>query len=140
MTQKRGRLCVSVKAGRQGELPRGSVKMGTSRTGATIYMEPATLLELNNAVTRLQAQEEEAEHAVLTRLTHLLAKESTYLSQVIFRAFLSLLQSPVSLVFRQSKLFSIRQHQPGFTKFCQILQYAFAHKTQRSMICHSDRS
>lgn len=81
MTQKRGRLCVSVKAGRQGELPKGSVKMGASRTGATVYMEPATLLDLNNAVTRLQSAEEQAEYAVLSRLTDSLADQATQVNQ-----------------------------------------------------------
>ncbi len=71
-----------MKAGRQGELPRGSVKMGSSRTGATIYMEPATLMDLNNAVIRLQNQEEAAENAVLQRLSESLAKEAGRVDEV----------------------------------------------------------
>ena len=82
VTQKRGRLCVSVKAGRQGELPRGSVKMGSSRTGATMYMEPANLIDLNNAVIQLQSQEEAAELAVLQRLSQSLAREASKVDQV----------------------------------------------------------
>jgi DNA mismatch repair protein MutS2 len=31
----RGRYCVAIKAGRQSELPKGSVKLGASQTGAT---------------------------------------------------------------------------------------------------------
>ena len=82
VTQKRGRLCVSVKAGRQGELTRGSVKMGSSRTGATVYMEPANLMDLNNSVIQLQSQEAEAEQAVLRRLSQALASEANTVDQV----------------------------------------------------------
>lgn len=82
VTQKRGRLCVSVKAGRQGELARGSVKMGSSRTGATMYMEPANLMDLNNAVIQLQGQEEAAEQAVLQHLSQSLAKEANRVDKV----------------------------------------------------------
>jgi hypothetical protein len=37
---RRDRLCIPVRAGRQGELPRGSVCLATSATGNTLYMEP----------------------------------------------------------------------------------------------------
>lgn len=57
--------------------------MGASRTGATVYMEPASLLDLNNAVMRLQSAEEEAELAVLGRLSSLLAEESPRVKQVL---------------------------------------------------------
>lgn len=82
VNQKRGRLCVSVKSGRQGELPKGSVKLGASRTGATVYMEPRNLLELNNAVLRLQNLVEEAENAVLMKLTESVARQADHLEQV----------------------------------------------------------
>lgn len=73
---------MSVKAGRQGELPKGSAKMGSSRTGATMYMEPATLIDLNNRVIQLQSQEEEAERAVLQRLSQSLAQQAKKVNQV----------------------------------------------------------
>ena len=82
VTIQRGRLCVSVRAGRQGELPKGSVKLGTSRTGATLYMEPAPLVDLNNAAARLAAQEGEAELAVLQRLSQSVARHASQLLQV----------------------------------------------------------
>ena len=82
VTIQRGRLCVSVKAGRQGELPKGSVKLGASRTGATLYMEPAPLVDLNNAAARLAAQEGEAELEVLQRLSHSVARHASQLLQV----------------------------------------------------------
>lgn len=38
---RRDRLCIPVRAGRQGELPKGSVSLATSASGNTLYMEPA---------------------------------------------------------------------------------------------------
>jgi dsDNA-specific endonuclease/ATPase MutS2 len=80
--QQRGRQCVSVKAGRQGELPKGSVKLGSSKTGATFYMEPAPLIELNNADARLTSQERQAEERVLRRLSASVAASSPQILQV----------------------------------------------------------
>ena len=37
---RRDRLCLPVRSGRQGELPKGSVTLATSTTGSTLYMEP----------------------------------------------------------------------------------------------------
>ena len=37
---RRDRLCIPVRAGRQGELPKGSVSLAISSTGNTLYMEP----------------------------------------------------------------------------------------------------
>jgi len=81
--QQRGRQCISVKAGRQGELPRGSVKLGASKTGATFYMEPAPLIDLNNADARLTAQEARVEQRVLRRLSDSVAACSEQILQVV---------------------------------------------------------
>ena len=56
--------------------------MGSSRTGATMYMEPANLMDLNNLVIQLQGQETAAEQAVLQRLSQALAKEADKVDQV----------------------------------------------------------
>lgn len=37
---RRDRLCVPVRRGRQGELPKGSVTLAASESGNTLYMEP----------------------------------------------------------------------------------------------------
>lgn len=37
---RRNRMCIPVRAGRQGELPKGSVSLGASTTGHTLYVEP----------------------------------------------------------------------------------------------------
>ena len=82
MTQQRGRQCVSVKAGRQSEVPKGSIKLGSSRSGATVYMQPAPLVELNNTYSRLSDSVEEAERQVLSHLSQEVAKNSSRLLKV----------------------------------------------------------
>lgn len=37
---RRDRLCIPVRRGRQGELPKGSVTLATSESGNTLYIEP----------------------------------------------------------------------------------------------------
>ena len=54
---RRDRLCVPVRQGRQGELPRGSVALATSASGSTIYMEPQPAVALNNAEMALAGRE-----------------------------------------------------------------------------------
>mmetsp|Transcript_12639 Transcript_12639/g.33478 ORF Transcript_12639/g.33478 Transcript_12639/m.33478 type:complete len:923 (+) Transcript_12639:28-2796(+) len=73
VTLMRGRFCVGIKAGRQGDLPRKSVKLGASQTGATQYWEPQPAIELNNAEAVLSAEETEKETHVLVLLTQLVA-------------------------------------------------------------------
>ena len=72
-----------MKAGRQGELPKGSMKLGSSRSGATVYMQPEPLVELNNTYSSLVDQVEEAEIKVLTRLAELVERHSSGLMKVI---------------------------------------------------------
>lgn len=50
-------------------LPKGSVSLATSQTGATLYMEPKPAAELNNAAARLAATEERETLRVLADLT-----------------------------------------------------------------------
>ncbi len=66
---RRDRLCVPVKAGRRGDLPAGSVTLGSSNSGNTVYVEPAPLVELNNKVTMLADRQREEEEAVLRGLS-----------------------------------------------------------------------
>lgn len=41
---RRERLCIPVRRGRQGELPKGSVTLAASESGSTLYMEPQARL------------------------------------------------------------------------------------------------
>lgn len=79
---RRERLCIGVKAGRQGELPKGSLTLDRSSTGATLYMEPEPAVGLNNAEARLTGQEADEEDSILSHLSSLIADDSDTLQQV----------------------------------------------------------
>ncbi|GAX74806.1 hypothetical protein CEUSTIGMA_g2253.t1 [Chlamydomonas eustigma] len=79
----RGRFCISIKAGRSGDLPRGSVKVGQSQSGATHYYEPAPAISLNNAEALLEEAEKVEEQAVLERLTRDVVSSLRGLSSLI---------------------------------------------------------
>ncbi|KAG2444396.1 hypothetical protein HXX76_001149 [Chlamydomonas incerta] len=79
----RGRFCVGVRAGRQGELPKGSVRLGQSSTGATLYLEPKPAVELNNAEALLAEREEGEVLRVLSMLSTLLAKRAPQLMRLV---------------------------------------------------------
>eukprot|EP00892_Ulva_mutabilis_P004836 jgi/Ulvmu1/2724/UM014_0181.1 len=81
---RRDRLCCSVKRGRSGILPKGSITLATSQTGSTLYMEPKPVIELNNALSELRAAEEAEELAVLTELTRMLAQHRTVLEDAFY--------------------------------------------------------
>ncbi|GIM00122.1 hypothetical protein Vretimale_5037 [Volvox reticuliferus] len=79
----RGRFCVGVRAGRQGELPRGSVRLSSSSTGATLYMEPQPCVELNNAEALLAEREEMEVQRVLALLSKLLASRASQVLELL---------------------------------------------------------
>lgn len=64
-------------------LPKGSITLATSQTGATLYMEPKPVVELNNLAAELQAAEEAEELVVLTMLTQILAEYSHILDEAL---------------------------------------------------------
>ncbi|PSC69703.1 endonuclease 2 [Micractinium conductrix] len=80
---RRDRLCIPVRAGRQGELPKGSVSLATSASGNTLYMEPAPAVKLNNAEMQLAAREAEEETAVLVALTELVGQHALQLRALL---------------------------------------------------------
>lgn len=71
---RRDRLCIPVRRGRQGELPKGSVSLAASESGNTLYMEPAPAVKLNNAEMALAGREAEEEAAVLRALSGLVGR------------------------------------------------------------------
>ncbi|CAG9463324.1 unnamed protein product [Pedinophyceae sp. YPF-701] len=71
---RRDRLCVPVRAGRQGDVCPGSVVLGQSGSGATLFVEPGDVVDMNNEETELEALEREEEHRILTYLSELLAE------------------------------------------------------------------
>ena len=83
---RRERLCVAVKAGRQGDLPKGSLNLATSATGSTFYMDPATTVPLNNAEALLAEQAAAEEARILAALSAAVAARAGRIRQVSFMA------------------------------------------------------
>ena len=79
---RRERLCVAVKAGRQGDLPKGSLNLATSGTGSTFYMDPAPTVPLNNAEALLAGEEAAEEARVLAALSGAVAERAGRIRQV----------------------------------------------------------
>ena len=75
---------VSHGGARPGELPDGSVVLGASASGATVYAEPAPAVALNNAEARLSGAEAAEEAAILRRLTRAVLGNSARLRQVCY--------------------------------------------------------
>lgn len=48
---------------------RGSVALATSSSGQTVYIEPASVIELNNKIASLKSSEDDAENSVLDYLS-----------------------------------------------------------------------
>ena len=69
---RRDRLCVPVRTARKGDLPKGSVTLATSASGATSYCEPTPLVALNNDAASTAAAVADAEAAVLAALSDVL--------------------------------------------------------------------
>lgn len=80
---RRDRLCIPVKAGRQSDLPRGSLALATSGSGGTVYMEPEPLISLNNNDATLTASEHEEEERILTLLSKSIADHSEQIAVIL---------------------------------------------------------
>ncbi|KAL6769019.1 CPL21 [Auxenochlorella protothecoides x Auxenochlorella symbiontica] len=76
VVQRRDRACCPVRRARKGDLPRGSLTLALSASGATAYMEPAELVPLNNAIAALAGREEEEVAAVLASLSRQVARHA----------------------------------------------------------------
>ncbi|MGB2868973.1 MAG: endonuclease MutS2 [Bacteroidota bacterium] len=72
ITTRDGRLVIPVKAEYKNRVP-GFIHSSSS-SGATVYIEPAESLELNNALRELQLKEQREIHRVLTDLTRQVAE------------------------------------------------------------------
>lgn len=71
ITERNGRKVLPIKAEHRGQLP--GIVHDVSSSGATVFLEPATLVEAGNAVRELQLAEEREVRRVLQRLGALLA-------------------------------------------------------------------
>ncbi len=74
LTERNGRKVVPLKADYRGQLP--GIVHDVSSSGATIFVEPMSVVEVGNEVRELQLAEEREVRRVLQRLTALLGERS----------------------------------------------------------------
>ena len=67
VTERNGRFVLMVRAEHRGSVP--GIVHGTSTTGATLFMEPAATVEINNDIVELEDREREEIFRILLELT-----------------------------------------------------------------------
>ena len=67
ITERNGRFVLMVRAEHRGNLP--GIVHGSSTTGATLFMEPAATVEINNDIVELEDREREEIFRILLELT-----------------------------------------------------------------------
>ncbi len=77
VTQRDGRFVVPVKAEHKGDVP-GMVH-DTSASGATLFIEPAAVVEANNEIRVLQVKEQQEIERILAELSALCAQDGDYI-------------------------------------------------------------
>lgn len=77
VTQRRGRYVVPVRAEFKGRLP--GIVHDQSGSGATLFVEPLAIVELNNDWRQRQMEEQEEVNRILRELTELVADEAPYI-------------------------------------------------------------
>ena len=117
VTLRGDRFCVPVKADQRGNFP-GMVH-DQSATGATVFMEPLAVIQLNNKIRELHFDEKREEERILMKLSGLVADEAeiltasidnlTYLDFVFAKGELSLAQEAYPPDFNQRGYVNIRK-------------------------------
>ncbi|MBI3926484.1 MAG: Smr/MutS family protein [Armatimonadetes bacterium] len=77
ITQRQGRAVVPVKAEYRGKFP--GLVIDQSSSGATVFMEPFSIVDLGNQVRTLETAEEKEIEAILARLSGLVGHDSAEL-------------------------------------------------------------
>lgn len=73
VTMRDGRYCLPVKAEHRGQIP--GVIHDRSATGSTLFVEPMTVVKLNNDLRDLEVKEQEEIEKILASLSNLVAEE-----------------------------------------------------------------
>ncbi|MDY6876832.1 MAG: endonuclease MutS2 [Chloroflexota bacterium] len=81
ITQREGRYVIPLKADFKGRI-RGVVH-DASASGATIFIEPLSVVELNNAWRELQLKEQQEVHRILAHLSNLVAESAAEVEQTV---------------------------------------------------------
>ena len=78
VTRRGDRFCVPVKAEHRGSFP--GLVHDQSSTGATVFMEPTSVVELNNKIKDLHFEEKREEERILFKLSGLVADDGEVLN------------------------------------------------------------
>jgi DNA mismatch repair protein MutS2 len=81
ITRREDRYVIPLKADFKGRI-RGIVH-DVSASGATVFIEPLSVVELNNAWRELQIEEEQEIHRILARLSGLIAEQAPEIRQTV---------------------------------------------------------
>jgi len=117
ITQRGDRFCVPVKAEFRGSFP-GMVH-DQSSTGATVFMEPLSVVELNNKIKDLHFEEKREEERILLKLSGMVAENAdileanlqqiTHLDFVFAKAELSIAMKASEPKFNSRRFTHIRK-------------------------------
>ena len=100
VTDRNGRYVVVVRAEHRGAIP--GIVHGTSASGASLYLEPLTTVDLNNDIVALVEREKEEILRILTALTDAFRRRSAELDAAVHAAgSLDELQAKARLAERQ---------------------------------------
>ena len=117
ITMRNGRYCLPVKAEYKGQVP-GMIH-DQSSTGSTLFIEPMSVVKLNNDLKEAFLKEQEAIEAVLAELSNLTAQYAAYLLDnyriladldfIFAKANLAKIQNGMAPIFKTEGRIRIRQ-------------------------------
>ena len=117
ITMRNGRYCLPVKAEYKGQVP-GMIH-DQSSTGSTLFIEPMSVVKLNNDLKEAFLKEQEAIEAVLAELSNLTAQYAAYLLDnyriladldfIFAKANLAKIQKGMAPIFNTEGRIRIRQ-------------------------------
>jgi DNA mismatch repair protein MutS2 len=117
ITMRGGRFCVPIKQEYRGSFP-GMVH-DMSGSGATVFMEPMSVVELNNKIKEFEAEEKEEIRRILAMLSGRVAENSsqlaenfnalTYLDFIFAKAELALAMNATAPVFNNEGAIDIKK-------------------------------
>ncbi|MBE5870950.1 MAG: endonuclease MutS2 [Lachnospiraceae bacterium] len=117
ITMRDGRYCIPVKSEYKGQVP-GMIH-DQSATGSTLFIEPAAIVELNNKIRSLQAEEKEEIEQILGTLSAMCAEHAetirqngilmTQLDFIFAKASLALEQNATQPVLNEKGFVRIRK-------------------------------
>ncbi|MBQ0058720.1 MAG: endonuclease MutS2, partial [Lachnospiraceae bacterium] len=81
ITMRNGRFCIPVKAGNQSQV--SGIVHDTSSTGNTVFIEPASVVKLNNEIRELEGAEQEEIEVILADLSNMAAEYTGIISSDI---------------------------------------------------------